>query len=74
MLTEECVAVTEVITRQFVAFVLGMYTGGGKQVDVALNVAPVLEVWMEWFGRHLTSFNVDGQEVYGVVLGVECVF
>ena len=51
-----------------------MFTGGGEQVDVALNVALVLEVWMEWFGRHLTSIDVDGQEVYGVVLGVECVF
>ena len=51
-----------------------MFTGGGEQVDVASNVAPVLEVWLEWFGRHLTSVNVDGQEVYGVVLGVERVF
>ena len=40
----------------------------------ASNVAPVLEVWLEWFGRHLTSVDVDGQEVYGVVLGVERVF
>ena len=28
-----------------------MFTGGGEQVDVASNVAPVLEVWLEWFGR-----------------------
>ena len=51
-----------------------MFTGGGEQVDVASNVAPVLEVWLEWFGRHLTSVDVDGQEVYGVVLDVEWVF
>ena len=72
--TEEGVAVTEVVTRQFVTFVLGMFTGGGEQVDVASNVAPILEVWLEWFDRHLTSVDVDGQEVYGVVLGVEWVF
>ncbi len=51
-----------------------MFTGGGEQVDVASNVAPILEVWLQWFGRHLTSVDVDGQEVYGVVLGVEWVF
>ena len=51
-----------------------MFTGGGEQVDVPSNVAPVLEVWLEWFGWHLTSVDVDGQEVYGVVLGVEWVF
>ena len=68
------VAVTEVVTRQFVTFVLGMFTGGGEQVDVASNVAPILEVWLQWFGRHLTSVDVDGQEVYGVVLGVEWFF
>ena len=48
-----------------------MFTGGGELVDVASNVAPVLEVWLEWFGRHLTSIDIDGQEAYGVVLGVE---
>ena len=47
-----------------------MFTGGGEQVDVASNVTPVLEVWLEWFGRHLTPVGVDGKEVYGVVLGV----
>ena len=51
-----------------------MFTGGGEQVDIASNVAPVLEVWLEWFGRRLTPVDVDGQEVYGVVLGVEWVF
>ena len=51
-----------------------MFTGSGEQVDVASNVAPVLEVWLEWFGRHLTPVDVDGHEVYGVVLGVEWVF
>ena len=51
-----------------------MFTGGGEQVDVASNVAPILEVWLQWFGRHLTSVDVDGQEVHGVVLGVEWVF
>ena len=51
-----------------------MFTGGREQVDVASNVAPVLEVWLEWFGRHLTPVDVDGQEVYGVVLGIEWVF
>ena len=47
-----------------------MFTGGLEQVDVA----PILDVWLQWFGRHLTSVDVDGQEVYGVVLGVEWVF
>ena len=51
-----------------------MFTGGGEQVDVTSNIAPILEVWLEWFGRHLTSVDLDGQEVYGVVLGVESVF
>ena len=46
-----------------------MFTGGREQVDVASNVVHVLEVWLEWFGRHLTPVDVDGQEVYGVVLG-----
>ena len=72
--TEESVAVTEDVTRQLVAFILGVFTGGGEQVDIASNVAPVLEVWLEWFGRHLTSVDVDGQEVFGVVLGVERVY
>ena len=44
--TKEVVAVTEGITRHFVAFVLDMFTGGGELVVVALNVAPVLEVWL----------------------------
>ena len=50
-----------------------MFTGGGEQVDVAFNVAPILEVWLEWFGRYLTFVDVDGQEVYGVVLGIDWV-
>ena len=69
--TEEGVAVTEVVTSQFLPFVLGMFTGGREQVDVASNLAPVLEVWLKWFGRHLTPADVDGQKVYVVVLGVE---
>ena len=48
-----------------------MFTGGGEQVDMASNVAPVLEVWLQWFGQHFTSVDIDGQKVYGVVLGVE---
>ena len=43
---------------------------GGKQVDVASNVAAGLEIWLERFGRNLTSVEVDGQEVNGAVLGV----
>ena len=51
-----------------------MFTVVGKQVDVASNVAAGLEVWLERFGRNLTSVDVDGQEVNGIVLGVELVF
>ena len=51
-----------------------MFTGGGEQVHLASNVALVLDVWLEWFGRHLTSVDVDGHGVHGVVLGVEWVF
>ena len=72
--TEEGVSITEVFTCQFVAFILGVFTRGGEQIDVASHVAPVLEVWLERFGRHLTSVDVDSQEVYGVVLGVERFF
>ena len=61
--------------RQLVAFVLCLFTGGREQVDVASNVATVsIEVWLERFGRHLTSVDVDDQEVNGVVLGFEWVF
>ena len=49
-----------------------LFTGGGKQVDVASNVAASLKVWLERFRRNLT--DVDGQEVNGVVLGVEWFF
>ena len=68
---EEGVSFAKVITRQLVPFVLCLFTSGGKQVDVASNVAAGLEVWLERFGRNLTSVDVDGQEVNGVVLGVE---
>ena len=47
-----------------------MFTGGGELVDVASNVAPVLDVWLEWFGWHLTSVDVDGQDLFDVVIGV----
>ena len=33
-----------------------------------------MKVWLERFRRNLTSVDVDGQEVNGVVLGVEWVF
>ena len=33
-----------------------------------------LEVWLERFGRHLTTIDVDGQEVNAVILGVEVFF
>ncbi len=65
---------TKVIARQIVPFVLCLFTGGEKQVDVASNVAASLKVWLERFRRNLTSVDVDGQEVNGVVLGVEWVF
>ena len=48
--------------------------GGGKQVDVASNVAAGLDNWLERFGRNLTSVEVDRQEVNDAVLGVVCVF
>ena len=64
---------TKVIALQIVPFVLCLFTGGGKQVDVASNVAASLKVWLERFRRNLTSVDVDGQEVNGVVLSVEWV-
>ena len=71
---EEGVAFAKVIACQLVACVLCLFTGGGEQVDVASNVATSLEVWLERFGRNLTSVDVDGQEINGVVLGVEFFF
>ena len=71
---EEGVALTKVIARQSVPFVLRLFTGGGKHVDVASNIAASLKVWLERFRRNLTSIDVDGQEVNGVVLGVELIF
>ena len=44
-----------------VAFVLCLFTGGGKQVDVASNVAAVFEVWLERFYRNLTYVDVYRQ-------------
>ena len=72
--TEEGVAFAKVITRQLVPFVLRLFTSGGKQVDIDSNVAASLEVWLERFCRNLTSVDVDGQEVNGVVFGVEWIF
>ena len=69
---EEVIAFANVIARQLVAFVLCLFTGGGKQVDVASNVAAVIEVWLERFYRNLTYVDVYRQEDNGVVLGVEC--
>ena len=43
---KEGVAFTKVIARQLVAFVLCLFIGGGKQVDVASNVAAGLDVWL----------------------------
>ena len=54
------VAFTNVIARQLVPFVLCLFTGGGKQVDVASNIAAGLEVWQERFRRNLTSVDIDG--------------
>ena len=45
-----------------------------KKVDVASNVAASLKVWLERFRQNMMSIDVDGQEVNGVVLGVEWVF
>ena len=71
---EEGVAFTKVIARQFVPFVLCLFPGGGKQVDVASNVAAGLKVWLKRFRLNFKSVDVDGQEVNGVVLGVKRVF
>ena len=68
---EEGVAFTKFIARQLVPFVVCLFTSGGKQVDVASNVAAGLEVWLERFRRNLPSVDLDCQEVNGVVLGVE---
>ena len=62
------------VVCQLVPFVLCLFTSGGKQVEVASNVAAGLEVWLERFRRNLPSVDVDGQEVNGVVLGVEGFF
>ena len=71
---EEGVAFATVIARQLVPFVLCLSTGGGKQVVVASNVATSLKVWLERFCRNLTSVDAKGQEVNGIVLGVELFF
>ena len=71
---DERVTIAKVTARQCVTFVLCLFTGGGEQVNVASNVAPFLKVWLEWFGWHLTSVEVDSQKVNGIVLCVEWVF
>ena len=51
-----------------------MFTGGGKQDDLASNVAASLKDWMEQFRRNLTSVYVADQEVNGVGLGIQLLF
>ena len=51
-----------------------LFTGGGEHVDVTSKVVACREVWLERFGWHLTSLDVDSQKVNGIVLCVEWVF
>ena len=62
------------VCQNFVAFILRLVACCGVQVDVASNVVTGLEVWLDRFGRHLTTIDVDGQEVNAVILGMEGFF
>ena len=69
--TEEGVAVPEVGTSQNVSFVLPHLTGRREQVEVTPDEEIVAEIRLERFTGYLSSVDVHGEEVDGVVLGAE---